>query len=612
MHSTRRTLALFLIFSLLLISGCGLIPRTAPSPSPTKAAPGTSASPGPSSTHSAEASRALAVIDREIFGEYATMDALSYHLLLAHPENFKDLGAPEAGWGALNYEEAQASTEREKAWLARLHEIDRAALLPAEQLTYDTLAQHLLWSIESFDYYYYNEVLTTLVGLHSNLPLYMTFYDIDSLEDVEGYLALLADTPRYFAEVLRFEQEKSRAGLFMTDEALEQVLGQLQEVIDARETLFLRATFPEALAELKLNDAQRAAYEKQNDTLVDALIDAYQKLYDGLAPLAGTGTNDGGLMNYGAQGLKYFGLSLRQSACADVTPEAAVAILEKEIEHQVEVILDCMRKEPGIYDDFDSVLLSVGTTQENLDFLEALIAKSYPALPPHSVTFADCPEELEDQYSPAAYLVPPVDDPSENLIILNTKTLGSETRLLDTLAHEGYPGHMYHYQYIRTLVGQTGYARQALDLTGYYEAWSQAGELFFDAHNTRFSNDYCLFMNANATLGYLLLPALVSIKVNCSGAGAKEATALVAEYYGDETAAMLGPAYYRYAIENPFYYLKYAMGHALFQQKLREAEAACGGSFDRLSYNKTFLDLGPTYFNFILPAMDAWIEENAG
>ena len=175
MHSTRRTLALFLIFSLLLISGCGLIPRTAPSPSPTKAAPGTSASPGPSSTHSAEASRALAVIDREIFGEYATMDALSYHLLLAHPENFKDLGAPEAGWGALNYEEAQASTEREKVWLARLHEIDRAALLPAEQLTYDTLAQHLLWSIESFDYYYYNEVLTTLVGLHSNLPLYMTF-----------------------------------------------------------------------------------------------------------------------------------------------------------------------------------------------------------------------------------------------------------------------------------------------------------------------------------------------------------------------------------------------------------------------------------------------------
>lgn len=55
---------------------------------------------------------------------------------------------------------------------------------------------------------------------------------------------------------------------------------------------------------------------------------------------------------------------------------------------------------------------------------------------------------MEDQFSPAAYLVPPIDDASENTIIINLKTMEEDTRLLDTIAHEGYPGHMYHYIYL--------------------------------------------------------------------------------------------------------------------------------------------------------------------
>lgn len=593
----------------LLFPGKTAAPTQTPAPTVSGGPAGTDA-PAPDEAASAAAGLALAALDMEIFDDYATSDALSFHLTIAHPENFPEMSDHQTGWGAFSYEDARAATQREKAWLERLNAIERDALSPEDQLTYDTLEQYLSWSIEGFDYYYYGEVLDTLVGLHSNLPLNMTFYDIDSIEDIEGYLTLLADTPRIMSLVLQFEKEKAEKGLFMTDGALDEVLGQLKGVIDAKKTLFLRATFQEAIADVKMSDEQRKAYEKRNDELVDALVNSYKDLYNGLKPLRGSGTNDAGLCAYGEEGLRYFELELQYNACSTITPEEAARTLEKEIAYQIGVITECMRKEPSVYDNFDQIMLSVGTTKENLDYLEALMQGYFPELPEHSVTFTDCPEELEDQFSPAAYLVPPVDDPSENLIILNAKAMSDESRFLDTLAHEGYPGHMYHYQYMRTLLEQTGYARQVLDLTGYYECWSQAGEVFFDTYNTRFSNNYCRFMNANATLGNLLLPAVISIKVNYDGISKQGAVDYIAQYYDAESAQQFGEAYYKYAVENPFYFLKYAMGFTMFQQELRKAEMVCGASFDRLSYNKAFLDLGPTYFNFILPVMDEWIEAN--
>ncbi|HWQ58472.1 MAG TPA: DUF885 family protein [Clostridia bacterium] len=618
MQIYKRILALLLIaaMALSLASGCSIflpfatVKHTAAPPQTPAATPVPTIVPTPTEDIAAANSLTLAQLDMEIFDEYATSDALSFHLTVAHPENFAGLSSPETGWGPFTYEESRVATEQEKGWLDRLHAIDRDALAENERLTYDTLEQYLNWSIESFDYYYYGEVLDTLVGLHSNLPLNMVFYDMKSLEDVEGYLTLLADTPRIMGLVLKYEEEKSAAGLFMTDSALDEVLGQLQDVIDAKETLFLRATFGDAIADIEMSDEQRAAYEARNDELVDALVDSYQALYDGLEPLRGTCTNEAGLCAYGEAGLRYFELELNMNACSVISPQKAAEILQTEIDYQISVLTECMRKEPSVYDNFDQITLSVGTTEENLAYLETLMAGSFPELPEHAVTFMDCPEELEDQFSPAAYLVPPVDDASENLIILNAKTLEEDTRFLDTLAHEGYPGHMYHYQYLRTLVGQTGYARQVFDLTGYYECWSQAGEVFFDTYNTRFSNNYCRFMNANSTLGNLLLPALISIKVNCDGYSEEGIVALVAQYYDEETANELGGVYYKYAVENPFYFLKYAMGFTMFQQELRKAQMACGSTFDRLSYNKAFLDLGPTYFNFILPAMDEWIAAN--
>lgn len=606
--------ALSLLLALSLF-GCSAAPRDTEAPIATDAPAATSApTPEPEPTEDtakAEAEAALKELDERMFAESVVSDALSFHLTVAHPENFPLITDYPTGWGEFTYAEQQASNEENEAWLEELYAIDRNVLSDDSKITYDTLVQFLEQSIESNRYYYYNEVLDTLVGLHSNLPLNLVFYDMHTKADVENYLTLLADTPRYVGQVLAFEQEKSADGKFMRDNALDKVLEQIKAFMDARETCFLFATFDEFIADIdELSDEERAAYSARNAELVNALIDSYQVLYDGLEELRGTATTDGALYTYGEEGKAFFAEELKYNACADITPEEALEILYDELNAQVNKLYNAVAKDDTLFDKYDTVELSVGTTEENIEYLKKLMADYYPELPEHTLTFMDCPSELEDQFSPAAYLIPPVDDASENLIILNNKTLENDNRYLDTLAHEGYPGHLYQYQYLRTLIDKTGYTRQALSMGGYYESWSQSGEVFFDNYNDKFGAPYCNFMSANSMIGNLLLPAIVSIEVNYCGKSADDMFDLTSAYFGDEAATELKDVYYDYAVENPFYFLEYAMGYSIYQQKLREAEDICGASFDLRSFHETYLNIGPTYFNISMPIMDEWISEH--
>lgn len=615
MKSTIKLIsfALSLLLALSLF-GCSAAPKDSALPAVSDAPAATAAVTKPEPTEdpaSAEAEAALKELDEKMFAQSVVSDALSFHLTVAHPENFPLITDYPTGWGEFTYAEQEASNEENKQWLEELYAIDRNVLSDDSKITYDTLVQFLEQSIEGNQYYYYNEVLDTLVGLHSNLPLNLVFYDMHTKADVENYLTLLADTPRYVGQVLAFEQEKSADGKFMRDNALDQVLDQISDFIAARETCFLFATFDEFIAEIdELTDEERAAYSARNAELVNALIDSYQLLYDGLEQLRGTATTDGALYTYGEEGKAFFAEELKYNACADITPEEALDILYAELDAQVSKLYDAAKKDDTVFDRYDKVELSVGTTEENIEYLKKLMADYYPELPEHTLTFMDCPSELEDQFSPAAYLIPPVDDASENLIILNNKTLENDNRYLDTLAHEGYPGHLYQYQYLRTLIDKTGYTRQALSMGGYYESWSQSGEVFFDNYNTRFGAPYCNFMSANSMIGNLILPAIVSIEVNYFGKSADDMFGLISAYFGDETATELKDIYYDYAVENPFYFLEYAMGYSIYQQKLREAKDICGVNFDLRSFHETYLNIGPTYFNISMPIMDEWISEH--
>ena len=72
----------------------------------------------------------------------------------------------------------------------------------------------------------------------------------------------------------------------------------------------------------------------------------------------------------------------------------------------------------------------------------------FEALPEHEYRLMEVPEDLKENFSPAAYLPYHIDKTTDNLIISNSSQISNIAGTV--FAHEGYPGHMYQSIYTRT------------------------------------------------------------------------------------------------------------------------------------------------------------------
>ena len=92
--------------------------------------------------------------------------------------------------------------------------------------------------------------------------------------------------------------------------------------------------------------------------------------------------------------------------------------------------------------------------------------EDFPAPPDVSYSIKDVHPSLEEYTAPAFYLTPPIDDVSQNCIYINRAKGDKKMQLYTTLAHEGFPGHLYQnvmerscgLEPIRSLFGSSGYA----------------------------------------------------------------------------------------------------------------------------------------------------------
>ena len=82
-----------------------------------------------------------------------------------------------------------------------------------------------------------------------------------------------------------------------------------------------------------------------------------------------------------------------------------------------------------------------------LAYLEEKIAGEFPDPPQADTQIKYVQESMQEYLSPAFYLIPAIDNPGENVIYINSGHLGDDISLFTTLAHEGYPGHLYQTTY---------------------------------------------------------------------------------------------------------------------------------------------------------------------
>ncbi len=562
--------------------------------------------PSPAFQVSEAMTEALDTLDLDVFRWYATLDGYSFHMLIDDPDKFGiDPNSVVMTLGEFTEEDSVRITQEAVVYFDRIKAIDREQLPEEKQFSYDVLydiLEDLAYDASEYEYLY--EPLTEYSGAHSNLPLSFALFELKNKQDVEDYLTLLADMPRYMGQILAYEQERADRGIFMTEHALDAILDDCSAIIDSRDNSFLYATFNDGidlLTELTPEEAQ--AYKDRNASLLkNEYIDSYQTLYDGLKALRKECRSYEEAAEYTDLQKRYFEFSMQDDACNSLTVEETLEMLKHEINYLLYDIIDIETKNPDMFNA--EVNLTSGDMQADLDYLKSVIAPILPELPEHNLTLTDVPEELQDQFAPAAYVIPALDDWAENIIYINTASV--DTTLLLTLAHEGYPGHLYQYVYQRSL-GNVGLTQSAMHFGGYAEGWAQFAEYLITQNQTLYDQDYVRFQFEYSMLVNSLLPALISIMVNYYSYSQE---ALVSYLTGiGLNGEGIAPVYYEIVVDQPMYFFDYAIGYSQLAQLYREVKDNMGESFVINDFLKTFLDLGPGSFDLVKEQMDIWADQ---
>lgn len=583
------------------------------------ATPEVTAEPTPELTVNQATIDALDALDLKVFQWYATMDGYSYHMFVNDPTQFGiDPSTVKMTLGEFTEEDSKRLGLEAGVFLDELKQIDREQLPEEQQFSYDVLEQILVDFSEETNFEYYYEPLTEYSGIHANLPLSFALFELKDTQDVEDYLTLLADVPRYMGQVLAYEQKRAELDMFMTEDALNAILEDCQTIIESRDTSFLFATFNDGIDALNLPADQAQTYKDRNESLIkNEFIGAYKTLYNGLVALKDSCRTYEEAATLTENQKLYFEYSMQSDANNFMSVEESLDMLKDEFHYLLNDYITIYSENAGL-DELDSRTVPAPTAEENLATLQNIMNKLLPALPEHNLTLTDVPEELQDMFSPAAYVIPALDDWKDNIVYINTAETddgtdvpeGQETYLnaanmLSTLAHECYPGHLYQYVYQRN-IESISRMQKVTNFGGYAEGWAQFAEFLVAENQTKYDVNYYMLQFEYNMMFNALLPAILSILVDYYGY-TQEALASYLTGIGLD-GEYVASIYYPIVVDQPYYFFEYAIGYAQLAQMYRDIKDNLGDNFDQEAFLKTYMDLGPGYFEMIKEKMDVWAD----
>lgn len=541
----------------------------------------------------------------ELFLEDVASDALTLHYTLAYPGNYgiTDYDVTLGNYSVEDFEESYAAMEET---LKKLRGFDEEKLTEDQNLTRDILIDSIETDLSVKDLTLYHEILGPTTGYQAQLPVVLAEYTFRTERDIEDYLVLAGQIDDLFAEIVAFEQEKSKAGLFMPDYAVDAVIDQCEEFIADPGNNYMIEIFDDKIDAFEgLTDEQRASYKEQNRTIITTeVVEGYETLIDGLTALKGTGTNELGLCYY-EDGREYYEYLVRTATGCDDSVEELLDRTNNFISESMDEIYRLVSEKPELLYEFEEYEFPITEPDEIMEDLTSKVSKDFPEPPEVNYTIKYVHPSLQEHLSPAFYLATPVDDIENNVIYINEKYLGedSTTDLYTTLAHEGYPGHLYQNCYTGSC--ELPLVRSLLSYPGYSEGWATYVEQYSYGISGLDANVAKLASLNNAAS--LALYAYLDMSIHYRGWDREE----VAEYLDDYgiSDAEVADEIFETLISDPANYLSYFIGYQEFKRLRAEAKDWLGEAFVLKEFHQFLLETGPAPFYIIEDYMQDWAKE---
>ena len=548
------------------------------------------------SLHSESSDQQFRTFTKSLFQTEVSANTISLHYTLRTPSDY-GIGDIPVTYGNLSSDPVAAKTSVKNV-LSSLQEFDPDTLSSENALTFQILNTYLENASTGTDYLLYQEPLGPVSGIHTQLPVLLSEYSFYNTQDAETYLALLKETPAYFDSVIQFEQKKAAAGLFMPDYQVDSVLETCQSFIDMGEENYLISTFDERIASLDLlPDNKKDSFIQENRQLVtEKIYPAYQNLITALEALKGKGTNEQGLC-YLPYGKKYYAYLVRQATgCSE-----SISRLRLMTKSQILEDLNAMQK---VLFPADAALTQASVLEQTppdsmLDDLRSKITSAFPEIPDVDFQVKYVPEAMQDYLSPAFYMIPAIDNLTENVIYINNGQTASGLNLYTTLAHEGYPGHLYQTVYFSA--SDPDPIRNVLDFGGYVEGWATYAEMM-SYYLAPLSKTEAALLQKNSSI-ILGLYALADMGIHYDGWSVTDTILFFSDYGINDANAI--QSVYELIIGSPANYLKYYIGYLKFYELKKEMVDAMGNQFSQKEFHRAVLDVGPAPFEIVYDEVES-------
>lgn len=536
----------------------------------------------------------------ELFRNDISQNTINLHYTLAYPENYSITDYPVT-LGSYKIDEISDYSDLENL-LEQLKSYKYEELTPEQQITYDMLEDYINTELSVKDLVFYSELLSPTVGYQAQLPILLAEYTFRTKEDIENYLELVSQIDELYEEIIIFEQEKSKAGLFMADFAVEDIITQCSDFIENPSDNYMIDTFNDKIdAFPDLTDSERSAYKEKNFQLITTdVVNGYTILINGLTALKGTGKNNGGLCNF-KDGIRYYEYLVRTETGSSKSVKELQQMTEQYINNSMTKIATIIAMNPNILTEFETYSFDLTDPDEILQDLAQKVANDFPAPPEVHYTVKYVHESMEDSLSPAFYLTPPIDDMTENVIYINNASVSDD--LYTTLAHEGYPGHLY--QTIYTNTANLPLVRNLLGYSGYTEGWATYVEYYsYGISNLEEELSQVVALNGSASLG---LYAYIDMGIHYDGWSVEDVRSYLSTFgiTSQDTAQLI----FDTMVEEPANYLSYFIGYLEILELKDKAEAALQDQFNLKDFHDFFLKFGPAPFDLIEKYMNIWIAE---
>ncbi|KKC25673.1 DUF885 domain-containing protein [Sphingomonas sp. SRS2] len=420
-----------------------------------------------------------------------------------------DKGARAAQRGKLDRYSKAAQAEalaRNKAELAQLRAIDRAALSPKAQLNHDVVVYMYEQGTKGASKYPYGEsagyyvpyAISQLSGPYSNIPDFLdSQHVIGTKDDADAYISRLREFARVLDESTRFQQDDVRFGAYAPDFCLDLAIGQLKSLRDkpAAQTVLVESVVRRTRVKSIPGDWGAAA-EKIVANEVFPALDRQIALVSGLRKAA---VHDAGCWRL-PNGDEYYADALMNATTSKMTPEDVHQVgLEQvaDITAQIDTILKKQGMTKGSVGERLTALNAdpkqlfantdagraelIGYINSVIKVIDAKLPQAFATLPKAALEVKRVPAFIQDGAPNGYYNAAALDGSRGAIYYINLKDTADWPRygLPSLTYHEGSPGHHL----------QISLAQEAKDLPmlrkdapfgAYVEGWALYAEQLAD------------------------------------------------------------------------------------------------------------------------------------